>query len=146
MKAVLTKREITQIVCDFHKITGETPKLKHIPHLPFSKNRVVKLFGTWNNMLEVSGLMKNRNKPLNLKCKLCKQEFIREFKELKKGYKNYFCSSACNASYNSTGRKHSEETKKKISESLKAHRIFISNKDIQTDQLDQLHQGSTPAS
>lgn len=123
----LTKREITQIVCDFYKLTGETPKLKHVPHLPFSKNRVVKLFGTWNNMLEVSGLEKNRNKPLQLKCKLCKTEFIREFKELKKGYKNAFCSSACNASYNTIGRKHSEETKKKISESLKAHRIFISN-------------------
>ncbi len=125
MKVKLTKREITQVVCDFHKLTGETPKLRHLPHLPFSKNRVVKLFGTWNNMLDISGLTKNRNKPITMKCKLCKKEFTREFKEMKRGYKNTFCGSACNATYNSTGRKHSEETKKKISESLKAHRIFI---------------------
>jgi hypothetical protein len=119
-----TKREMTQLVCDFYKITGETPKIKHLPHLPFSKQRVVKLFQTWNNMLEISGLEKNRNKPVELKCKLCKSTFIREIKELKKGYKNSFCSSACNSSFNTKGRKHTEETKKKISDSLKAHRIF----------------------
>lgn len=38
-------------------------------------------------------------------------------KELKNGQKK-FCSSSCSAKYNNRGRKHSEETKQKISKSL----------------------------
>ena len=122
-----TKTEITQILNDFYKYTNEVPKLKHIPHLPFSKKYVLKMFGTWNSALDHAGLPLNRNPKKLLKCKKCKTEFERELKEIKKS-KNQFCSSACNASYNTIGRKHSEETKRKISESLKAHRIFIKTK------------------
>ena len=41
-------------------------------------------------------------------------------KELKKQQKK-FCCSSCSAKYNNTGKKHSEESKKKISESVHKH-------------------------
>jgi hypothetical protein len=127
MSIKLSKREITKLVVNFHKLTGKSPCLKHVDHLPFSKNRVVKLFGTWNNMLEIAGLKLNRYKISEIICFLCKKKVARQVKEIKKS-KRSFCSSECNASYYTTGRKHSEETKRKISESLKAHRIFVKSK------------------
>jgi hypothetical protein len=124
MAEQLSKREITKLVVNFYKLTGKSPCLKHLAHLPFSKNRVMKLFGTWNNMLKISGLKLNRNKISEITCFLCKKKVARQVKEIRKS-KRSFCSSECSASYYTTGRKHSEETKRKISESLKAHRIFL---------------------
>lgn len=133
----LSKREITKLVVNFYRLTGKSPCLKHLPHLPFSKNRVFKLFGTWNNMLEISNLPLNRNKISEIKCSLCKKKVPRQIKEIRKS-KRSFCSSECNASYYTKGRKHSEETKKKISESLKAHRIFLNTKKNVNDVVNQI--------
>ena len=127
MSDKISKRDITKLVVDFHKLTGRSPCLKHLAHLPFSKNRVIKLFGTWNNMLKICNLPLNRNKISEISCFLCKKKVARQVKEIRKS-KRSFCSSECSASYYTTGRKHSEETKKKISESLKAHRIFLTKK------------------
>lgn len=123
-KKKLSRREMTMIVKDFYKITNTSPGLKHIPHLPFSKKRVMDVFGTWNNMLNCAEVPLNRNPIKTLKCKVCKTEFVRQHKEIKKS-KYSFCNSACSAKFWTTGRKHSEETKKKISESLKKKRLFV---------------------
>jgi uncharacterized C2H2 Zn-finger protein len=119
-----SSRDITKAAVLYHQLTGESPMIKNARHLPFSKYSVVKNFGTWNKMLEVAGLPLNMNKPKELKCPKCKIVFIRQQAQIKKA-KKQFCSSACSASFYTIGRKHSEETKKKISESLKAHRMFI---------------------
>lgn len=119
----MTRREITKIIVQYYKLTGISPCIKHAVHLPFSKKRAMTLFGTWNNMLEVAGVPLNRNKIKKMKCPVCKVEFERQVKEIRKSKKS-FCSSACSAHFNTKGRKHSEETKKKISEALKAHKIF----------------------
>ncbi len=119
----MSRRDITRIVCEFFRLTNEVPKLRHIPHLPFSKQRVIKLFGTWNAMLACADLPLNRYKIREIKCAKCGIVVPRQMKEIRKS-KKQFCSSACNASFYTTGRKHSEATKQKISESLKAKRIF----------------------
>ncbi len=118
-----SKREMTKLVYNFYKLTGVSPGWKHLPALPFSKKRVIDLFGSWSNLLSTAGVPLNRYKVSEISCYLCKKKVERQVKEIRKA-KRHFCSSACSASYYTKGRKHSEETKKKISETLKAHRIF----------------------
>jgi len=119
-----TPREITKCVYDMYKLTGKSPRIKDAREMPFTKNQVNKHFGTWNNMLACAGIPLNKSKISQIKCFLCSKVVPRQVKEIRKA-KRHFCTSACSASYYTKGRKHSEETKIKISESLKAHRIFI---------------------
>lgn len=119
----LTKEEIIYTVRQFYDTNNRAPLLKEVKNLPFSKKRVVSLFGTWNHMLLYAGVPLNRNPPRIVHCALCDEKFMKQVKEIKKCV-NHFCSSTCNARFYMTGRIHSEETKQKISESLKAHRIF----------------------
>jgi len=121
----LSKRQMTKLVYNFYILTGTPPGWKHLPHLPFSKKRVIDLFGGWTELLTISGVPLNRYKMSEITCYLCKKKVAREVKEIRKAKKS-FCSSACSASYYTKGRKHTEETKRKISETLKAHRIFTS--------------------
>lgn len=68
-----------------------------------------------SNIGEIIGFDFKGNKK-NLRNKICEQcgkEFIAKYKSQR------FCSSKCSAIYNNTGKHRSEETKKKISESLK---------------------------
>jgi hypothetical protein len=101
-----------------------SPKIKDVGKFPFSKNRVNALFDTWNNMLLCANLPLNVNPARKISCTNCKKEFAKQVKEIRKSA-NHFCSASCNATFYNTGRKHSEATKQKISESLKSHRIFI---------------------
>lgn len=128
---VATKETIADIVRAYYHIHGASPKLKDIPKLPFSKKQVVKLFGKWNTMLMFARVPLNRHARQTLVCPQCGDQFMRQVKEIRKSVKQ-FCGSACNARFYTTGRKHSEETKAKISTSLKAHRIFLSEQAIST--------------
>lgn len=119
----LTKQEIADIVKCYYVQNLRSPRLIDISKLPFSKKHIVATFGTWNRMLLYSNVPLNRHPPVILQCTSCRDRYQRQVKEIKKSIKN-FCSNACKARYYTTGRKHSEETKRKISESLKAHRIF----------------------
>ena len=101
-----------------------SPRLKDLPQLTFSKIRVMLLFNTWNDMLRYSEIPLNRSPPRIVVCATCDKKFEKQMKEIRKCV-NHFCSSACNAIFYTTGRPHREETKRKISESLKAHRIFV---------------------
>ena len=85
------------------------------------------LFGTWNKMLISSGVPLNRCPSVVVQCHNCQKAYKKQIKEVKKSFRD-FCSRACNAQFHTTGRKHTAETKAKISASLKAHRIFIDNK------------------
>ena len=123
-KSQLSKKEILVAVNIYFKSNNRSPKLKDIPKLPFSKKRVVEIFGTWNKMLLFANLPLNRHPPIFVNCYNCGERFKKQIKEIRKARRD-FCSSACNAQFYTTGRKHSEETKAKISASLKAHRIFI---------------------
>lgn len=119
----MTKEEIVYNVRKFYERNQASPKIKDLPILPFSKKAVVLHFGKWNDMLQYSDVPLNRSPPRLVKCPKCETKFFRQVKELRKSTLS-FCSSACNASYYTHGRKHTIATKTKISESLKAHRIF----------------------
>jgi hypothetical protein len=120
---VLSKEEIVFAAREFYKERKFVPRIKDAKHLPFSRNMINTVFGTWSNMLRYADLPLNRNPPRLVECQNCKIKFIRQVKEIKKS-KFQFCQSACNAQYYTTGRKHTEETKKKISDTLKSHYIF----------------------
>lgn len=120
----ISKDEIIVYVKAYYRLNDQSPRLKDLPLLPFSKKRVVKLFGSWNRMLLNARLPLNRYPPCIIQCTNCKCDVVRQVKELRKT-RSTFCSSACNAIYHNTGRNHSEETKSKISASLRAHRLFI---------------------
>lgn len=102
---------------------SKSPTCNNTDYFPFNKKFVYNHFQTWSNALKEAKLPLNRNKSKLLNCAKCKIEFEKQHKEIKKS-KKHFCGNACSASYYTAGRKHSEETKKKISESLKAHKIF----------------------
>jgi hypothetical protein len=121
----LSRRDIIEIARAFYYTNNISPKLKDIASLPFSKKRVIELFQTWNNMLQSAKLPLNRYKRKEINCDNCRKKFTKQIKEMRKSLR-HFCGNACNAQFYTTGRKHSEETKAKISASLKAHRIFIS--------------------
>lgn len=120
----LTKQEIADFTRAYYQLNGVSPKLKDVPKLPFSKKQVISLFGKWNTMLMFARVPLNRHPTQSLVCPQCGDQFVRQVKEIRKTLKQ-FCGSACSAKFYTTGRKHSEETKAKISASLKAHRIFL---------------------
>lgn len=120
----ISKQEIAFAVREFYDKTNKPPRILDVKQLPFSKLRVIRLFGTWSDMLRYCELPLNRNPPRLVVCGTCDKKFIKQVKEIRKCV-NHFCSSACNAIFYSTGRPHTEETKRKISASLKAHRIFV---------------------
>ena len=111
-----------QLFYDNHK---RSPKMCELIHFNFNKHYIKRLFGSWNNLLEASGVPLNKHKPVVVNCANCNKSMKREVKELKKVNRT-FCSYQCNQKfYRSPGMyKHSDATKLKISESLKAHRIF----------------------
>ena len=75
------------------------------------KKEVIK-FCELNNLNPELIIEENSKKPN--KCLFCGKEL-----EGKNKYSRKFCDSSCAASYNNKGRKHSEETKEKIQDTLK---------------------------
>ncbi len=120
----LSKSKIIIAVQQFYDLNGVSPRIKDVHRLPFSKKLVITLFGKWSTMLQMANLPLNRYPRQNLTCANCGKRFTKQVKEMRKSLR-HFCRSACSAQFYTTGRKHTEETKAKISESLKAHRIFI---------------------
>lgn len=123
-RVIVSKEEIVFRVREFYDTNKRSPYQREISQFSISKKRVILLFGSWNKMLYYADVPLNRNPPRLIRCAGCDKKFMRQVKEIKKCV-NHFCSSACNAQFYSTGRPHTEETKLKISESLKAHRIFV---------------------
>ena len=124
-KSNKSKDEIINEVKSFYQTHQKSPRICDVKILTFSKQQVKLIFGTWNKMLELSELPLNRNKAVSLKCSNCNKDIVRQVKEIKKVNKS-FCTYKCNQQfYRSAGMyNHSNETKNKISKSLKLHRIF----------------------
>ncbi len=125
----MTKNDISaeQIIWylkEYYKLFKKAPVSTDLTWFPFNRKYVLKYFISWNVALQIANIPLNRNKPKELICKKCNNVFLRQIKEIKKS-NNQFCSQSCSASFYTLGRKHTNETKRKISESLKAHKIFI---------------------
>lgn len=129
----MTPQSILETVYDYFLKTGKPPRAKDAALMNFTKYEVKKHFKTWSNMLTIACVPLNRNKSETVSCEMCSDKFKRQVKELRKSNK-HFCGQSCASTYYNLGKKHSTETKKKISESLKAHRIFQTS--------DSSHQGS----
>lgn len=119
----LDKIQIIKQLKKYYKKYNKSPISTNLTKFTFTRRQVVYMFGSWNKALLAAKIPLNRNKPKLVQCYLCNKVLLRQVKDLKKSDK-CFCSSACSASYYTTGRKHTEETKLKISNSLKAHKIF----------------------
>lgn len=109
-------KSMVEYVQNYYKVHNKTPTLTNNKH-PFTRKHVEKYFGNWSNLINQANLLLNRNKAYNLKCKNCNKDIQKQFKEFIKT-KNDFCGHKCSASWNTKGRKVSEETKKKISDKL----------------------------
>lgn len=107
----------------YYKVYKKTPISTELNDFPFSKYHIKKYCKSWTDALIEANIPLNRNEPVFILCNMCHKVFERQVKEIKKT-KRSFCSSACNAKYYTTGRKHTQETKNKISQTLKAHKIF----------------------
>ena len=112
-----TKIEIIEYLQNFYNIKNEIPKLNDKTH-PFTKYKIVKLFDNWINALTESNIPLRMNSSQLVICKNCNIEFEKSNKEIKKT-KNHFCSKSCSATFNNSKRTLSEETKQKISNTLK---------------------------
>ena len=119
-----SRQSLISIVAEFHATHKRSPKMKDIDDLPFTRANVMRVFGKWNNLLIAAGVPLSREPRRLVRCYSCAHTFLREVKEIVK-VKRTFCTSACSARFYSTGRKHTEATKEKISKSLIAHAIFL---------------------
>lgn len=85
-----------------------------------------KLFGSWNNALEVAGIPITVGKSFITNCKNCNKEVKTNPSVLRKSKNgSVFCGSKCAAIFNNTNRTHDEETKQKISHSVKKYHDSI---------------------
>lgn len=109
------KKDIIEYLNYYYNIHKKSPIINE--NHPFTYNTIKKIFKTWNNALIEANLPVNRNEILNVKCKLCKKDILKQYKEIKKSI-NDFCSHKCSAIYNNTGRVMSNETKEKIRKKL----------------------------
>ena len=75
-------------------------------------------------------LLKKSEKPIKT-CKYCGKQIVGKYANAK-----IFCNSSCAAKYNNSGRKHSEETKKKISVAIRGKNPNPKSEDREKLKLD----------
>lgn len=121
----MKKEHVKHILGEYFRKTGNIPKISQSAvELGISTTQVRKLFGTWNQALEYSGLSLNRKHAINTTCTNCNARILVQPSKLNKSQHN-FCSSSCAASYNNKLRIQTESTKKKISNTLKQHIVPV---------------------
>jgi hypothetical protein len=116
-----TKEDVINYFKDFYQTNNRSPlstefaKKTH----PFSCSTIKRLFGTWNNALEASGLELGvvREPSFETTCKTCQTKIIKQSNE-KNENGNYFCSHTCSAKYTNLGRKISDQQKMKTSQKM----------------------------
>ena len=118
---IITKEFIITYLKDYYLKYEDVPKSRDKLH-PFSDGTVRNKFGSWANALTEANIPLRVNPSQILKCDKCDTEFRKLYKEIIKS-KNHFCSRSCSASYTNTKRNVTEDTKKKIRDSIKQYNI-----------------------
>ena len=113
-----TKDTIIEAMLAFYDTHNRAP-ISNKDEIPFSKRMVQTRFGNWNDALIVAGIPLNIHKAKTVNCTGCGIRFTSLVSQLKRSL-NSFCSSKCAAINRNTGRPQTEETKRKISEALRA--------------------------
>lgn len=115
-----TKNEIKQFLHSYYKRTGEIPKYTlRTVDLGISPTVVRTVFGTWNAALEYSNLRPRIKGRITTSCNNCFTP-INIPLSVFNSFKHNFCSRSCAATFNNKFRTHTEQTKLKISKSLKS--------------------------
>jgi len=117
-----TKDTIIEAMLAFYASHNRAP-ISNKDEIPFSKRMVQTKFGNWNDALIVAGIPVHNHKAQSVNCTTCKTNFVKAVSQLKRSL-NSFCSSKCAAINRNTGRPQTEETKRKISEALRARFTF----------------------
>jgi hypothetical protein len=117
----ITKEFIITYLKEYYLKYEDIPKSRDKSH-PFSDGTVRNKFGSWANALIEANIPLRVNPSQILKCDKCNTEFRKLYKEIIKS-KNHFCSRSCSASYTNTKRSITEDTKQKISNSIKQYNI-----------------------
>ncbi len=122
MNTVYNEEKIIKYVQNYYIKNNNSPKLTENIH-PFTISLVRKIFGNWTNVLKRANLPLRSNPPQIVNCQNCNVDFKKSYAKIKKSI-NHFCSHSCAATINNPNRTTlnriaSNETKQKISESLK---------------------------
>lgn len=117
-----TKESIIESIINFYATHNRAP-ISNKNEIPASKRMVQTRFGNWNDALIEAGVPLNSYKAKNVNCTGCGIKFTSLVSQLKRSL-NSFCSSKCAAINRNTGRPQTEETKRKISEALRARFTF----------------------
>lgn len=113
-----SKDEIKRVLIDYYTKTGKVPKITlKSPELGISPAVVRGMFGTWNQAIEYSGLTPRvRNERVSTKCATCYASIELIPSQIRE---HNFCNASCAATHNNKSRTHSDDTKQKISHSVK---------------------------
>jgi len=118
----MDKDEAQQFLLDYYNEHGELPKLRDLTlknGFPFSRNTFTKWFGSKTKLEETLGIKKSYY--TDVQCEQCKKTFAKANRYIKPNI-NDFCTRSCRAIYHNNRRDPpSEETKKKISDTLRIY-------------------------
>lgn len=118
-----TKQILIDYVINYNKDNGKNITYKEFIKI-FKQGDITKNFKTFTNLLKEAGIFIDRSAQL-VNCKICNKEFKKEQREIKKSKSGYhFCSHSCSANYANKNRIITQETRDKISTSMK---MYIKN-------------------
>lgn len=128
-----TKQILIDYVINYNKDNGKNITYKEFIKI-FKQGDITKNFKTFTNLLKEACVFIDRS-PQLVNCKTCDKEFKKEQKEIKRSKSGYhFCSYSCSAIYSNKDRIITQETRDKISTSIKKYIKNNTNKMLKEEK------------